>query len=274
MQFKIENKLTTSDIEKLIYILEDELIESIELLPEFEYEPIGVSSLVISHQNGYSLRMNMDFCDPIGGKVCSIMGIKEHGLKKSASTIEMDIKQQKIDSKKLADDINYSLSLIEKIVNYACTIRRESIYETVVVNFEHISRQVKKRKAEKERITRGEEIRAFELVHADSGRDLNTLPNDLIPFYEEYDHWDLYGGKKVYRLLTKEFVLKLLKCQNDIMISEKEFNEHEKKVLENLVKRCQIKRRRITGSIYYFKLDDRTRRYLNKHLRKREFKTH
>ena len=109
------------------------------------------------------------------------------------------------------------------------------------------------------------------MVHADGGRELKALSNDLIPFYEEFDRWDLYGGKKVYRLLPRDFVVKLLKCQGDALISEGQFDEREKEVLSDLAKRRQIKRRKIAGRVYYFNLDDRTKRYLINALGKRSF---
>ena len=271
MHFKIENKLAAPDLENLANALQDEQVESIELLPEFECVSIQVSQLIISARDGYSLTVNLDFHDPIGTTVCSNLRIKEYGLTKSPRTIEMDIRKAKIDPEELDGSIKYSLSLVEKIVNYACKIRNEKVYDVFVVDFELISRQLSRIKAERERTLRGEKVRAFGLVHADGGRELKALSNDLIPFYEEFDRWDLYGGKKVYRLLPRDFVVKLLKCQGDALISEDQFDEREKEVLCDLAKRRQIKRRKIAGRVYYFNLDDRTKRYLINALGKRSF---
>jgi len=271
MPLKIENKLTTSDLENLANALEDGLVDSIELLPEFEYESIEVSQLTISARDGYSLTASLDFHDPIGNTVCSNLRIKEYGLKKSARTIEIDIRKPKNDLKELADTINHSLSLVEKIVNYACTIRNELVHDVFIIDSKLISRQLSRSKAVRERTLRGEKVRAFERVHADGGRELKALAADLIPFYEEYDRWDLYGGKKVYRLLPRNFVVKLLKCQGGTLISEDQFDEKEQEVLGDLAKRHKIKRRKIAGRIYYFDLYDKTKRYLIKTLGKKSF---
>jgi hypothetical protein len=88
--------------------------------------------------------------------------------------------------------------------------------------------------------------------------------------YEEYDRWDLYGGKKVYRLLPRNFVAKLLKCQKDTLIPEDEFSDREKEVLNYLAKRRQIRRRKIAGRTCYFDLEDKTRTYLIKALNERK----
>jgi len=271
MPFKIENKLTTSDLENLVNALEDGLVDSIELLPEFEYESIEVSQLTISARNGYSLTASLNFHDPIGNTVCSNLRIKEYGLKKSTRTIEINIRKLKNDPKELADTIKHSLSLVEKIVNYACTIRNEPVHDVFVIDFKLISRQLSRSKAVRERTLRGEKVKAFELVHADGGKELKALSDDLIPFYDEYDRWDLYGGKKVYRLLPRDFVVKLLRCQGNTLISEDQFDEREKEVLGDLVKRHQIKRRKIAGRVYYFDLDDKTKRYLIKTLDRKRF---
>lgn len=271
---KIENKLTATDVENLAFTMEDELVKSIKLLPEFEYESIDSSPLVIMVQDGYSLTLSLGFHDPIADTVCSTLGIKERGLKKSARTIEMSIKRSKIDPQELAENIDYSCSLIEKVVNYACTTRNELIHDVLSVSSEQISRQLIRSQAERERGLRGEEIKAFAIVHAGNGLDFETLPNNLVPFYVEYDRFDLYGGGKVYRLLPRNFVSKILRCQGDLMISESEFNKNEKEILDILVKKHQIKKREIAGKLYFFSLDDATKRYLHNTLKRKKFKTH
>jgi len=269
MHFKIENKLTKFDYIEMAHALEDKLVESLELLPGFEYECVYVSPLVISAQHGYSITVSLGFSAPIGTTVCSMIGIKEFGLKKSARAIEMNIQKTAFDPEELAEYIRYSLSLVENLVNYACMTRNDQITDVYAVDSDLISQQLKEGRAERERTMRGEEIRAFELVHADTGWEIQASSNGLIPFYEEYDKWDLFGGKKVYRLLPRDFVSKLLKCQGPTMIAGDQFSPREKKVLDNLVTRHQIKRRKIVGRLYYFDLDDKTKTYLIKALKGR-----
>jgi len=267
MHFKIENKLIKFDYLEMAHVLEDKLVESLELLPGFEYDCVQVSPLVISAQHGYSITVSLGFSDPIGSTVCSMIGIKEFGLEKSTRAIEMNIQKTTFDPEELAEYIKYSLSLVENLVNYACMTRNERITDVYIVDSDLISQQLKEARAEMERTSRGEEIKAFELVHADTGWEIQASSNGLVPFYEEYDKWDLFGGKKVYRLLPREFVSKLLKCQGPTMIAGDQFSPREKKVLDDLAKRHQIKRRKIAGRPYYFDLDDKTKTYLLKALK-------
>jgi hypothetical protein len=272
LPLKVENKLTASDLENLAFALEDKLVKSIELLPELEYESIDSSPLVVKPQEGYLLTVDLGFHDPIAGTVCSILRIEERGLQKTTRTIEMRIRRSKVDPQELTEDISYSCSLIEKVVNYTCTIRNESIHDVLSISSEQISRQLRRSRAERERSLRGEEIKMFGVIHAGSGLDFEKLPDDLVPFYAEYDRFDLYGGGKVYRLLPRTFVSKILKCQGDLMISESDFNKNEIEILETLVKKHQIKKRKIAGKYYYFSLDDATKRYLYNALKRKKFR--
>jgi hypothetical protein len=265
--FQIENNLTKFDYLEIVHALEDKLVEFFELLPGFEYECVQVSPLVISAHRGYSITVSLGFSDPIGKTVCSVIGIKEFGLKKSVRSIEMDIQKSTIETDELTEYIKYSLLLVENLVNYACMTRNKRITDVYTVDSNLISQQLKGGQAERERTMRGEEIKAFELVHADTGWEIQASSKGLIPFYEEYDKWDLFGGKKVYRLLPRDFVSKLLKCQGPTMIAGDQFSPREKKVLDDLVKRHQIKRRKIAGKPYYFDLDDKTKTYLIKTLK-------
>lgn len=269
MPFKIENNLTISDLANLVNTLEDGVVDSIELLPGVEYAAIEVSPLVISARNGLSLNMSLYLQEPIGNTVCSTLRLEEYGLKKSSRTIEIHIQKPKYDPEELAGSLQYLFSLVEKIVNYTCAIRNEKVYDVFILDYAPIYHQLKSSKTEREREKYGDKIEAFELVHADSGRELKWLSVNFIPMYEEYDRWDLYGGKKVYRLLPRNFVAKLLKCQKNTLIPEDEFNDRERKVLDHLAKKHQIKYRKIAGRTCYFDLEDKTRTYLIKALNER-----
>lgn len=78
----------------------------------------------------------------------------------------------------------------------------------------------------------------------------------------------MYGGKKAYRLLPRSFALKLLKCEDSALIPEEQFDDMEKKTLDDLVKKKYVKTRRIAGKAYYFGLDEKTRIYLIKAFRR------
>jgi hypothetical protein len=269
MVFRIENHLRVSDLRNLAHALEAGVVDSIELLPGVKYAAIEVAPLVISARDGFSLNASLYLQEPIGNTVCSTLRLEEDGLKKSPRTIEIHIHRPKYDPEELAISLQHLVSLIEKVVNYTCAIRNEKVYDVFILDAAPISHQLEAARR-KEREERGDKIAAFELVHADSGSELKWLSASLVPLYEEYDRWDLYGGKKVYRLLPRNFVAKLLKCQKDTLIPEDEFSDREKEVLNYLAKRRQIRRRKIAGRTCYFDLEDKTRTYLIKALNERK----
>jgi hypothetical protein len=269
MNTRIENRLNRQDFVKLADSLRDKSVDSVELLPSIDYGFLKVSSLVVSRDNkGYSITSRMLFNDPIGNTVCVHMGIEELGLRKSPKKIELDLRKPLVCDNEIAKDIAYSLSLIEGVVNYACMIRDEQRFDVFIVESKLIARQIGRSKIGKERNLRREKIEPFAIVHADSGIDLRIQSDDLIPLYEEYDRWDLYGGKKAYRLLPRSFALKLLKCDDSALIPEEQFDDMERKTLDDLVKKKYIKSRRIAGKTHYFGLDKKTRIYLIKALRR------
>jgi hypothetical protein len=269
MVFRIENKLAISDLENLTHALAGGVVDSIELLPGVKHAAIEISPLVITAGDGFSLTASLSFQEPIGNTVCSTLRLEGSELKKSPRTLEIHIQRPKYDPKELAKCLQHLVSLIEKIVSYTCAIQNEKVCDIFILDSAPISHQLEAARR-KEREKRGDKIAAFELVHADSGSELKRVSADLVPLYEEYDRWDLFGGKKVYRLLPRSFVAKLLKCQKDTLIPEEEFSDREKEVLDHLAEKHQIRRRKIAGRTCYFDLEDKTRTYLIKPLNERK----
>ena len=109
----------------------------------------------------------------------------------------------------------------------------------------------------------------FAIVHANTGVDLR-IQYELIPLFWETDKWDLYGQKKAYCLLPRDFVRTLLKCDPSALIPEEQFSKEGKKVLDYLIQRKFLKKREIRGKTYYFDLARDTRTYLIKALRSEE----
>jgi hypothetical protein len=77
----------------------------------------------------------------------------------------------------------------------------------------------------------------------------------------------LYGGKKTYCMLPKNFAAALLKCDKSALVPEEQFSKAGKKVLDELVKRKYLKKTQIAEKTYYFDLAPGTRTYLIKALR-------
>jgi len=270
MNLKIENHLDEPAYAKLIMALENTSVDSVTVFQRLRYESVEVEELVISAEEaGYAISTRIFFQDPIDTSFCMKAGIKECGLKKSPTYLSLNIHRTAVDPETLIADIKYSLLLVEKVVNYACKIRGEYRDDLFSVDSDIIDQQIAENEARKTRELRGERVEPFAIIHADSGFDLNTLSANLVPIYKEFDRWDLFGGKKAYQLLPRDFVLKLLKCQGPALIPEDQFNEKEKAVLSDLNKKRHIKFTEIAGKIYYFDLDTRTIKYLNKALRKK-----
>lgn len=264
----VENKLQNSDFATLMDAFSDGSVDSIELLPTIDFGFVKVLPLVISGSDkGYAISTRLSFVDPIGNTVLANTGIEERGIWTSSKKIELDLRKSSTNCEELGNDIAYGLSLVEKTVNYACMIRDEDRFERFVVDSKQVDRQVEKKKKEKEREVRHEELAPFAIVHADIGSDLRIQSDDLVPLFWEYDKYDLYGGGKVYCMLPRKFVMTLLKCDPSELISEEQFNMTGRKVLDELVKKRFLKRREIAGKTYFFDLDRNTRTYLTKTLR-------
>ncbi|UCD96856.1 MAG: hypothetical protein JSV35_02025 [Candidatus Bathyarchaeota archaeon] len=270
MNLKIENRLEEPAYTRLIRALENASFDSAMLLQRLRYESVEVEALVISpEETGYSVSTRIFFLDPIGTSVSMKAGIEEFGLEKSPTSVRLNIRRTVVDLKQLIADIDYSLLLVERAVNYACMIRGEYVDDVFFVDSDFVDHRIAEDEARKTRKLRGERVEPFAIIHADSGFDLNTISPNLVPIYKEFDRWDLYGSAKTFQLLPKDFVLKLLKCQGPTLIPGDQFSDEEKEILRDLAKKRQIKATVVAGKTHFFDLDARTFRYLNKALRKK-----
>jgi hypothetical protein len=265
---RIENKLSNSDFAKLVDLFRDGSVDSIELLQEINYDFVRTSPLVVSASDKeYMIATNILFKAPIGNTVCFNTEIREQGIRKSSKEIRLSLKRPLTNGEDLGTHIAYGLSLVEKVVNYACELEAEPRFDRFVADSKLVDKQIARGRREKERELRQEKLEPFGIVHADSGVDVRVESKDLIPFYEEYERWNLYGGNKAYRLLPRSFAAKLLKCDRSALISEEQFSKSEREFLEELVKRRYLKSQRVSGKIHYFDLNEKTRLYLIKALR-------
>jgi hypothetical protein len=189
------------------------------------------------------------------------------GITKSTHRIELTIKKPLIEEEELKKDIDYAFSLVEKVVNYSCEIHSEECSDNFTVDSKFVEREIEKNKREKEMELRNERLEPFAIVHAVSGLDLRARSQDLVPVYEEYDRFSLYGSGKTFRMLPRSFAMKLLKCEQNSLIPEGQFSEDEKKVLNDYIKKKYIKSTKVAGKTFYFALNEKTRRYLEKALR-------
>ena len=266
---QIKNQLEISDLSKLKNILTNGEIESLEILPEVTARNVKIEPLKLEiNDGGYLLSGEFLFRVPIGNQVCDSIDIEERGLSKSVNRLELSLRQPIFDEEILENDLSYAFLLIDKLVNHCAREDSEEYYGEITVNSALLDRQIQRALKTKDMEQRKETYEAFAVVHADSGPDLRpVLPQDLVPVYEEYDRFDLHGAKKAFRLLPRKFVNKLLKCEADSMIPEDFFEEQEKTVLSDYVKRKYVKEIIVAGKRYYFDLSEKTRIYLIKALK-------
>jgi hypothetical protein len=104
-------------------------------------------------------------------------------------------------------------------------------------------------------------------MHAKSSKDAKERAGDLIPLYKEYDKTYFYDDKRVYFLLPHDFVATLLRCDEGTIIMEEEFDTRGREVLRDLVYKKRLRKHETLGGIVcYYGLDEKTRRYLMRHL--------
>lgn len=265
---RVENKLHDTDFASLIEVFSDGSVDSVELLPTIDYDSVKVQPLVISgSEKGYVISTRMVFSDPVGNTVFVNAGIEEIGIWKSANRIELCLRKPLANCEELGKDVAYGLLLVEKIVNYVCMLHIEARFEEFVVDSNLVDKQISRKRKKMEIELRHEKLEPFAIVHADTGVDLRTQSGELIPLFWERDKYDLYGMKKAYCMLPRDFVVTLLRCDPSALIPEEQFSKAGRKVLDQLINKKLLKREEVAGKTCYFDLARDTRLYLIKALR-------
>lgn len=158
--------------------------------------------------------------------------------------------------------LNCSLKMLERIVNRACVWYDRPLEYTFVLSSEWLDGQFDLRAKEKELEKRGEFPKPYGVIHAKGTREAENIAEDLVPVYVGRDKTYLYDAKKLFRLLPRDFVMKLLACSESSMIPEQEFSAEERKILDEFVMRGYLKKRLIMKATHYYDLDAETRKHL------------
>ena len=269
MNVKIQNNLKPDDFIRLVDVLREKTVDSVTLLDGIDFDFVVTEPLVVSVSNSfYSIDVAVHFEDPIGYVAWAYEEIENRGVVLSSNDAEWHIRKT-IDEREIEVDIAYALQLIEGLINYACSFRGTKIDDVFTVSSKRIQRLINQAILEKERKMRGEEILPFGTLHAKSAIDAKKLAGNLIPIYVDYDKWDLYGTKKIYKYLPRKLVMKLLKCDRNSMVCEDEFDDNEKDMLKDLVGRKYLKKKKVFGKIHYFDLNEKTKRHFLSMLRQK-----
>lgn len=271
MRFKIENALGNAEYESLREFLSERKAASVELFPGIDLEFITVNPLLVAAE-GFGLRIDTEisFNQPIGFEIYeglklgdgapSFLAVNRRNFKLSKMIAEPD---------DLEKELNAILNIVERIVNHVCNRFDKLVEQTVRLGPEWLDGQLVMIDRKEELIKRGEIPRPFGAIHAKDARDAKERAGDLVPIYTERDKSYLYEDKKVYMLLPRLFVMKLLSIDGPAMIAADQFTEEEREVLDKLSMRKYIETATIGGKTHYFNLDETTRKLLLRSMRKR-----
>ena len=271
MRFNIQIELNHNDYERIRNFLDLNTDEAIELFPSEDFEFVAISPFLISSEGfGYSLRCKVSFQKPIGLKVFDSLKLNKESSK-SLSINFRNIKLSKIvnEPDEIEGEISASLRLLERIVNHVFNMENKLIEKTISISTSSLDDQldlvIRKRELEK----RGEIPKPFGMIHAKGRKDaVERVGSDLVPIYLEIDKAYLYEDKKVYLILPRDFVMKLLKMDSSTLVPSEQFINKEKEVLSQLCMRNYVKKIKVANKTFYHDLNEKTRKLLLKGLKK------
>lgn len=269
MRFKIKNELKRRDYKRLTEFLKDNPNVSIELFPGTDLEFVSVSPVIVAVESfGHRINTEILFEQPIGFEVHGNIKLDDE-MRSVLAVDRRNFKLSKIvtETTDLEKDLNIILKTTERIVNHICNRFGILVEQTFMVNSEQLDRQLDIVLKSGELEKRGETPKPFGTIHAKGSKNAKERAGNLIPLYKERDKTYLYDAKRVYFLLPHDFVTNLLRCDTTTMIREEEFDKRGKEVLRDLVYRKYLKKHEtLDGIVCYYGLNEKTQRYLKKHL--------
>jgi len=271
LRFKMKNELKKTDYVRLTDFLDENRNVSIDLFPGVDLEFMSVSPLVVAAEGfGYSIKGEVVFQKPVGLEVNEKLKLDdESGMRVLVNYRSIKLSKVVTEASELEGDLNKCLKVLERIVNRTCIMLDKLVEQTFTLNSEWLDRQLDTMLRKEDLKKRGETAKPFGTIHAKGWKDAEERAGDLVPIYLERDKTYLYEGNKVFILLPRNFVMKLLKVEGSTMIPLDQFTGEEREVLNKFSMRQYIRTRRITGKIYYCSLDEKTHKLLLKGLRKR-----
>jgi hypothetical protein len=271
LRFHIENDLEKTEYESMREFLRETKGASIELFPGIDLEFISVNALRVAAEDfGFRIDTEILFKQPIGfeayeelklgDETRSFLAVNRRNFELSKMIAEQD---------DLEEELNTILNIVERIVNHVCNRFDKLVEQTFKLDSEWLDRRLERIDRKEELRKRGEVPSPFGRIHAKDAGDAKERAGDLVPIYIERDKSYLYEDKKVYMLLPRNFVMKLLSIDGPAMIAADQFTDEEREVLDKFSMRKYIETTRIGGKTHYFNLDETTRKILLKSMRKR-----
>ncbi|MEA2089346.1 MAG: hypothetical protein U9O89_01105 [Thermoproteota archaeon] len=270
MRFKIKNELKKTDYKTLTEFLKNNSNVSIELFPGVDLEFVSVSPVIVAVESfGYKINTEILFKQPIGFQVYNNLKLDDD-VRSSLAVNRRNFKLSKTvtEPTDLEKDLNMILKTVERIVNHMFNRFGRVVEQTFTLNSEWLDTQLEMILKKEELEKRSETPKPFGTIHVKSSKEANERAGDLIPLYKEHDKTYLYDAKRVYFLLPHDFVANLLRCDEATMVREEEFDKRGKAVLRDLVYKKRLRKHEtLDGIVCYYGLNEKTRRYLTKHLK-------
>jgi len=272
LRFKIETELKKTDYDRFLDVLKDNPGVSIEVFPGVDLEFMSLSPVTVTME-GFDLRIATEILleQPIGFEVYDNLKLDDY-MRSDLTVNRRSFKLSKIvtEPTDLEGDLNRILKTVESIVNLISNRFGKIVERTFLFNSERLDQQFDTIRRREELEKRGESPKSFGTIHAKSSRDAKERAGGFIPLYKERDKTYLYDAKQVYVLLPHGFVATLLRCGDTTMVREEEFDRRGKEVLRDLVYKKRLRKHKtLDGTVCYYGLNDKTRRYLVKYLERK-----
>lgn len=270
MRFKIKNELRESDYKRLIEYLKDVPTISVELFHGLDLDFVSVSSVLVAVEGlGYKISTEILFQEPIGFEVYDDLNLDPE-MRSTLLVNRRDFRLSKIveEAADFEKDLNITLKTMERVVNHVSNKFGKMVEQAFMISSEWLNKQLDAMLKKEEIEKRGEVPRLFGTIHAMGLRDAKERVGDFVPVYLERDKAYLYEDKKVFMLLPRDFVMKLLKLEGATMMGADQFTNEERGALKKFSIRQYVKERKVAGKIYYSDLDETTRRIFLKGMKK------
>jgi hypothetical protein len=270
LRFKIKIELKKRDFTRLTDFLNENPKASFELFPGVDFEFIAVSPLLLSVKGfGFSIKGKVSFQRPIGMEVFDSLKLDSETSKTLAINYR-NIKLSKIltEANELENDLKECLNIVERIVNHTCNMLDKLVEKSFTINSEGFDKQFDVIVRAEELEKRGEVVRPFGLIHGMGRKDAVDRAGGLVPVYMESDKTYLYKDNRVYILLPRDFVMKLLRMDESTLVPSDQFTDEENEVLRKFSMRKYIQTRKVVGKVFYHNLNEKTRKLLLKGMKK------
>ena len=270
LRFKVKNDLKKADYRRLVEFLAGNPRMPIVVLSGADLEFVSIGPVMVAVQcQGYGISAEVLFRQPIGFEIYEDLKVDDV-MRPCIEVNRRSFRLSKVVTQPadLETNMNLVFRVMERIVNHVYIRVGQVVERTFTVTSEFVDQQFELALRREELAKRDEKSLAFGTIHAGGAKDAKERAGDLVPVYWERDKAYLYEDKKIFILLPRNFVMKLLKLEGAVMMPIDEFTDAERRALKEFSLRHYVRARKIQDKIYYFDLNATTRKLLVKGLMK------